>query len=51
MESTETAEEPTKLLTVSMPLNLFEQAIRQHGLSIKKFVEDFNIVLLAINFL
>ncbi len=47
----ETAEEPTKLLTVSMPLAMFKQAINQRGLSVSKFVEDFNINLLAVNFL
>ena len=47
VESTEAAEEPNKLLMVSMPLNLFKRAITQHGLSIEKFVEDFNINLLA----
>ena len=51
MESTEAAEEPTELLTVSMPLGIFKRAITQHGLSMEKFVEDFNINLLAINFL
>ena len=43
MESTEAAEEPTKLLTISMPLDLFKWAITQRGFSIEKFVEDFNI--------
>ena len=43
LESTEAAEEPNELLIVSMPLNLFKQAITQCGLSVKKFVEDFNI--------
>ena len=51
VESTEAAEEPTKLLTVSMPLDLFKRAITQRGLSIEKFVKDFNINLLAVNFL
>ena len=51
VESTETAEEPTKLLIVSMPLGLFKRAITQRGLSVKKFVEDFNINLLAVNLL
>lgn len=50
-ESTEAAEEPTKLLAVFMPLGLFKQAITQRGLSIRKFNKDFNINLLAINFL
>ena len=49
VESTEAAEEPTKLLTVSMPLGLFKRAITQRGLSVKKFVKDFNINLLAVN--
>ena len=51
VESTEAAEEPTKLLTVSMPLDLFKQAITQRGLFVKKFVKDFNINLLAAIFL
>ena len=51
MESTEAAEEPTKLLTVSMLLDLFKRAITQRSLSFKKFVEDLNINLLAVNFL
>ena len=50
VESTEAAEEPNKLLTVSMPLGLFKRAITQRGLSVEKFVEDFNINLLAVNF-
>ena len=49
--SADTAEEPTKLLTVSMLLAMFKQAITQHNLSVSKFVEDFNINLLAVNFL
>ena len=51
VESTEAAEEPTKLLTVSMPLDLLKQAITQRDLSVKKFVEDFYINLLVVNFL
>ena len=51
VESTEAAEEPNKLLTVSMPLGLFKWAITQCGLSFEKFVKDFNINLLAVNFL
>ena len=51
VESTETAEEPNKLLTVSMPLGLFKRAITQRGLSVEKFVKDLNIDLLAVNFL
>ena len=47
--STEATEELTKLLNVSEPLAMFKQAITQHGLSVSKFVEDFNINLLAIN--
>ena len=31
VESTKAAEEPTKLLTVSLPLNLFKQTITQRG--------------------
>ena len=50
VESTEAAEEPNELLTVSMPLGLFKRAITQRGLSVEKFVEDFNINLLAVNF-
>ena len=50
VESTEAAEEPTKLLTVSMPLDLFKWAIAQQGFAIKKFFEDFNTNLLAIIF-
>ena len=46
-----TAEEPTKLLIVSMPLTMFNWAITQRGLSVSKFVKDFNINLLAVNFL
>ena len=51
VESTEAAEEPNKLLSVSMPLGLLKRAITQHGLSVEKFVKDFNINLLAVNFL
>ena len=51
VESTEAAVEPTKLLAVSMPQDLFKRAITQHGLSVKKPVEDFNINLIAANFL
>ena len=51
VESTEAAEEPNELLTVYMPLGLFKWAITQHGFYVKKFVEDFNINLLAVNFL
>ena len=49
--STEATEEPTKLLTVLMPLAMFKRAITQRGLSVSKIVEDFNINLLAVNFL
>ena len=49
--STEATEEPTKLLTVSMPLAMFKWAITQRGLSVLKFVEDLSIYLLAVNFL
>ena len=48
--STEATEEPTKLLTVLIPLAMFKQAITQFSLSVLKFVEDFNINLLAVNF-
>ena len=42
---TETAEEPTKLLTESMLLAIFKQAIHQRCLSVSKFiVKDFNII-------
>ena len=51
VESTEAAEEPTKLLTISMPLDLFKRAITQCNLSVKKFVKDYNNNLLAVNFL
>ena len=51
VESTEAAEEPNELLTVSMPLGLFKRAFTQRGLSVEKFVKDFNINLLAVNFL
>ena len=50
VESTEAAEEPTKLLTVSMPLDLFKRAITQRGLSVLEFVKDLNINFLAENF-
>ena len=39
VESTEAAEEPTKLLTVSMPLDLFKRAITQCGLSRQEFYQ------------
>ena len=48
--STEATEEPTKLLTVSMPLAMLKRAITQRGLSVSKFVKDFNRNLLAVNF-
>ena len=51
VESTEAAEEPNELLTVSMPLGLFKRAITQRGLSVEKFDKDFNINLLAVDFL
>ena len=35
VESTEAAEEPIKLLTVSMPLYLFKRAINQRGLPLR----------------
>ena len=34
-----------------MPLAIFKWAITQRGLSVEKFVKDFNINLLAVNFL
>ena len=37
---TEAAEEPIKLLTVSMPLALFKRAITQCGFSVSKFVKN-----------
>ena len=49
--STEATEEPTKLLTISMPVAMFNWAITQRGLSVSKFVKDFNINLQAVNFL
>ena len=49
-DGADTAEKPTKLLTVSMLLAMFKQAITQRGLSVSKFFEDFNINLLAVNF-
>ena len=51
VENAEAAEELTKLLTVSMLLNLFKRAITQRVLSVKKFVKEFIINLLAIIFL
>ena len=39
------------MLNVSMPLAMFEWAIFQCGFSVSKFSEDFNINLLALNFL
>ena len=50
-KGTEAAEEPTGSLTVSMPPGEFKWAITQHGFSVNSFVEDFDINLLAINFL
>ena len=50
-KSTEATEEPTKFLTVLMPLAMFKWAITQRGLSVSKFVKDININLLAVNFL
>ena len=50
-DSADAAEEPTELLTVSMPLAMFKRAITQRGLSVSKFVKDFNINLMAVNFL
>ena len=50
-DGTETAEEPNKLLAVSMPLAMFKLAITQNEFSVLKFVKDFNINLLAVNFL
>ena len=48
--STEATKEPAKLLTVSMPLAMFKWAITQCGLSVTKFVRDFDLNLLAVNF-
>ena len=48
---TENTEEPTKSLTVSMPLAMFKRAITQRGLSVLKFVKEFNTNLPALNFL
>ena len=50
-KGTEAAEEPTGSLTVSMPLGGLKWAITQRGFSVNRFVEDFNINLLAVNFL
>ena len=50
-KGTEAAEEPTGSLTVSMPLGEFNQAITQRGFSVNRFVVDFNINFLAVNFL
>ena len=36
---------------MSMPLAIFKKAITQCGLSVSKFIKDFNINLLAVNFL
>ena len=47
---TEAAEEPTKLLTVSMPLVMFKQAITQYSFSVLKFFRDFIIFLLIFYF-
>ena len=50
-KGTEAAEEPTGSLTVSMPHREFKRAITQCGFSANRFFEDFNINLLAVNFL
>ena len=50
VESIEAAEEPTKLPTVFMPLNLFKWAITQHGFFVEKFVRNFSINLLEFKF-
>ena len=49
-KSTETAEEPNKLLAVSMPFAMFKQAISQYVLFISKSVNDLNTNLLAVIF-
>ena len=51
VESTEAAKEPTKLLNVSMPLDLFKRAITKCVFSVMKFVKDLYINLLAVDFL
>ena len=50
-KDTEAAEEPTGSLTVSMLFGKFKRAITQCGFSVNRFVEHFNINLLAVNFL
>ena len=49
-KGTEAAEEPTRSLTVSMPLGEFKWAITQRGFSVNRFVEDININLLVVFF-
>ena len=43
----EAAEEPTRSLTVSMPLGEFKQAITQRGFPVNRFVQEFNIKMLS----
>ena len=41
---------PSKLISVSMPLEVFKRAVTQRGFSSERFVLDFNINLMAKNF-
>ena len=47
----EDAEESINKLMVSLLLKVFKRAITQHGFSTERFIESFNINLLAKNFL
>lgn len=47
----EAAEEPIDQLMVSLLLEVFKRANTQHGFSTERFIESFNINLLAKNFL
>ena len=47
---TEATEEPTKLLSVSMPLDMFKRAITQCVLSVLRFVKNLYINLLVVYF-
>ena len=47
----EAAEEPIDQLTVSLLLEVFKRDITQHGFSTERFIESFNINLLAKDFL
>ena len=40
----DTAEEPTELLTVSMPLAMFKWAITQRGLSVSKLLRTSTLI-------